>query len=170
MSVGFLRGQQLGRDDLNIFLTNASGHPINAAEISYAIYDFTTRQEVLVGSPQDPVEPNDRGILREHHHPARCQPGGLPDSVVHEVVGGPSNSRPGVQRPGSRNSDAHVLHSCPVGLDSAPSILLRDQNPDKFYKFRPRRTKRPSTSSAGSSGTSGRTRSLRSTWTSPLGW
>lgn len=52
MGVGLLRGQQLGREDLNLFLTNASGHPVNAAEISYAIYDFTTGLEVLVGSNQ----------------------------------------------------------------------------------------------------------------------
>ena len=57
MGTSFLRGQQLGRSDLNIFLTNSSGHPVNAAEINYAIYDFTTGQEVLVG-PQRRIPVN----------------------------------------------------------------------------------------------------------------
>jgi hypothetical protein len=47
----FYRGQQLGRNDLNIYLVNAANTPVNAAEISYALYDFTTGQEVLVGIP-----------------------------------------------------------------------------------------------------------------------
>jgi len=45
----FYRGQQLGRNDLNLFLTNASDHPTQAAEIWYALYDFTTGFECLVG-------------------------------------------------------------------------------------------------------------------------
>jgi hypothetical protein len=57
MGVSFLRGQQLGRSDLNIFLTNASGHPTNAAEITYSLYDYTTGMEVLVG-PQRRVPAN----------------------------------------------------------------------------------------------------------------
>jgi len=52
MAVAFNRGQQLGREDLNIFMENASGLPMNPAEITYALYDFTTGQEVLVGPPR----------------------------------------------------------------------------------------------------------------------
>jgi len=51
MAVAFFRGQQLGKHDLNLFLTSASGTPINAAEISYSIVDFTTGQEVVVYRP-----------------------------------------------------------------------------------------------------------------------
>ena len=58
MSVTFYRGQQLGREDLTIFFDGANGTPKNAAEISYALYDFTTGQEALLGSnrrvPQNP--------------------------------------------------------------------------------------------------------------------
>ncbi|MFA6358827.1 MAG: hypothetical protein WCY09_09255, partial [Candidatus Omnitrophota bacterium] len=57
MGTLFYRGQQLGRNDLNLFLTNASGHPINAAEISYALYDNTTGLEVLIG-PQRRIPVN----------------------------------------------------------------------------------------------------------------
>lgn len=52
MGTAFYRGQQLGREDLNIFLESAQGHPIDAAEITYALYDFTTGQEVLLGVPR----------------------------------------------------------------------------------------------------------------------
>lgn len=51
MPVSFFRGQQLGREDLNIFLENANNTPVNAAEISYALFDFTTGMEVLLGPP-----------------------------------------------------------------------------------------------------------------------
>ena len=55
----FFRGQQLGRGDLNIFLASASGTPTNASDISYALYDFTTGQEVLLGPPRrHPVCPS----------------------------------------------------------------------------------------------------------------
>jgi len=58
VSVTFYRGQQLGHNDLTIFFTNANGVPANAAQISYALYDFTTGQEALLGSnqraPQNP--------------------------------------------------------------------------------------------------------------------
>lgn len=59
MSTNFYRGQQLGRNDLNIYLVNAVNTPVNAAEISYALYDFTTGQEVLVGVPmRTPANPS----------------------------------------------------------------------------------------------------------------
>ncbi len=57
--VAYYRGQQLGREDLNIFLDNASGNPTNVAEISYAIYDVTTGLEALVGPPRrTPANPS----------------------------------------------------------------------------------------------------------------
>ena len=52
MSVIFNRGQQLGREGLNIFLDNASGVPTNVQEITYALFDFTTGLEVLLGPPR----------------------------------------------------------------------------------------------------------------------
>lgn len=58
MSVAFYRGQQLGRDDLNIYL-DADGVPIDAAEVSYAIVDVTTGMEVVVGPTQrTPAHPS----------------------------------------------------------------------------------------------------------------
>ena len=59
MGVSYQRGQQIGRDDLHIFVESANGLPMNPAEISYAIYDFTTGQETLVGPPRrGPANPS----------------------------------------------------------------------------------------------------------------
>lgn len=52
MSVAFFRGQQLGEDDLHIFVTNQSGVPTDPLEITYALYDFGTGQEILLGVPR----------------------------------------------------------------------------------------------------------------------
>jgi hypothetical protein len=59
MSTAFYKGQQLGREDLNIFLVSSSDVPVNAAEISYALYDYTTGMEVLLGpAKRTPVNPS----------------------------------------------------------------------------------------------------------------
>ena len=51
MSTNFEQGQTLGRGDLDVFLTDASGNPTNAYEISYAVYfvDPSTGAETLIG-------------------------------------------------------------------------------------------------------------------------
>ena len=140
MSVSFLRGQQLGRKDLNIFLTNSSGHPVNAAEISFAIYDFTTGQEVLVG-PQRRI-------------PVNCSVGEYFVSIVvpldanigdyrirwamREMVGGPLQSV--VQEFSVQDREVSPL-SCftqhQVQLIYNLRTMLRDANPDRNYHFRP---------------------------------
>jgi hypothetical protein len=141
MSVTFFRGQQLGRNDLSIFLDGANGSPQNAAEITYALYDFTTGAEVLLGSnlrvPQNPsvgeyfasiVIPLDanlgtyriRWTLREYL-------GGPVQQVVQEfaVI--------------DRAAPALVTTFTTVEADLIRRlrILTRDNNPDRNYHFRP---------------------------------
>lgn len=62
MAVAFQPGDVLGREDLNIFLTNNQGNPTNAAEISYAIYYVDPgppESEVLIGDPaRVPMNPS----------------------------------------------------------------------------------------------------------------
>jgi hypothetical protein len=59
VAVSFFRGQQLGKGDLNIFLDGSNGTPVNAAEISYALFDFTTGREALLGPPRrQPANPS----------------------------------------------------------------------------------------------------------------
>lgn len=140
MAVCFFRGQQLGREDLNIFLENSNGTPVNAAEISYALYDFTTGFEVLLGSPQ--------------RAPANPAVGEYYASVVvpldanigcyrvrwsfRETVNGPIQQvvqefevidKATVQSP--------IFTDCEADMIRKLRVLLRDNKPDRNYHFRP---------------------------------
>lgn len=54
----FSRGAILERDDLSINLVDSNGSPVDAYEISFALYDVTTGQEVQIGpSERDPAHP-----------------------------------------------------------------------------------------------------------------
>lgn len=60
MGVVFTTGQTLGRGDLDVFLSNASGNAVNAYAITYAIFfvDPDTEVEVLIGpAARTPVNP-----------------------------------------------------------------------------------------------------------------
>lgn len=61
MAVAFFKGQQIGPEDINILLENDSGTPASAAEIYYALYDFTTGREVLLGAPRRAPANPERG-------------------------------------------------------------------------------------------------------------
>lgn len=140
MSVGFLRGQQLGRDDLNIFTTSPSGNPTNASDISYAIYDFTTDMEVLVGSAKrPPVNPSVGEYFASLIIPLDCNMGDYRIRwTMRESVGGPIQT---VVQEFNVQDRTIALSACysPIESDLIRRLrmLLRDQNPDKFYKFRP---------------------------------
>jgi len=140
MSVAFHRGQQLGHEDLSIFLDNSAGHPSNAAEIYYALYDFTTGAEVLLGPPR--------------RTPANYTVGCYYASVIipldaligdyhirwtfREVIGGPVHQ---VVQEFEVIDKATTLTSvytcCEADMMRRLRILLRDNNPDRNYHFRP---------------------------------
>jgi len=150
MGVTFYRGQQLGRADLNIFLVNSSNTPVNAAEISYGLYDFTTGQEVLVGVPKrEPANPSvgeyyasivvpldaNLGDYRIRWN-FRELVGGPPQQVVQEfsVVdkAGLSSASASLITGGALEATVQELN-----LMGRLRILLRDNNPDRNYHFRP---------------------------------
>jgi len=64
MPVAFNTGQELGRNDLHLFLVNEYGVPINAAKVTYAIYYVDKSMgepgvEVLIGAAErTPVNPS----------------------------------------------------------------------------------------------------------------
>lgn len=143
MAVAYNQGQVLGRGDLDIFLTNASGNPSNAYEISYAIYcvDPTTCDEVLIGaSGRIPGNPAVGEYFAALQVPANATVGtyhirwtfrefaGAPlQQVVQEfaVVG------QAVQTTGT------TLSQCESSLIRKLRFMLRDTNPDRNYHFRP---------------------------------
>jgi hypothetical protein len=140
MGVSFLRGQQLGRKDLNIFLTNASGHPTNAAEISYSLYDFTTGMEALLGqSRRTPANPSVGEYYASLLIPLDANIGAYRIRwTMREIVGGPLQTV--VQEFDVRDRETSTPTSfTPIQEDLVRRlrILTRDFDPDKHYKFRP---------------------------------
>lgn len=140
MGTSFLRGQQLGRSDLNIFLTNSSGHPVNAAEISYAIYDNTTNQEVLVGPLRRiPVNASIGEYFVSLIIPLDANLGDYRVRwSMREMVGGPLQS---VVQPFTVQDREVAMPSYfstyQLELIRSLRTALRDNNPDRNYKFRP---------------------------------
>ena len=140
MGVSFLRGQQLGRSDLNIFLVNASGNPTNASEITYALYDNTTGMEVLVGD--------------QRRLPANSAVGEYYASIIvpldanvgnyrirwtfREIVGGPLQTvLQEFELRDRETKNPSIFTPIEADLIRRLRILLRDQNPDRNYRFRP---------------------------------
>lgn len=140
-ATAFYRGQQLGRNDLNIFLEASDGTPEDAAEIFFGIYDFTLRSEVPVGSETKiPIHPS-RGeyyaslvipldanigeyrvrwsFRKTIGGPIRQVVMGF--SVIDKVTGDISSSFSQIER----------------DLGRRLRILVRDNNPDRNYRWRP---------------------------------
>lgn len=142
MSVNFYRGQQLGRDDLNIFLVNKSGTPVNAAEISYGLFDFTTGAEVLLGPPQrNPANPSVGEYYASVIIPLDANLGEYRIRwTFREFVGAPIQQV--VQEFAAidkidPNNVGPSLSNIEQDLSRRLRILLRDNNPDRNYHFRP---------------------------------
>ena len=143
MAVAFLPGTVVGRGDLDIFLANAAGNPANAADIYYAIYwvdPGPPEAEVLIGSDHRiPVNPAVGEYYASLMVPASASIGTyrirwtfkdlLPNpyqQVVQEFA---------VVSPGIVISPTY--DTIQQWYIDKLRMLLRDQNPDKFYHFRP---------------------------------
>jgi len=143
MSVSFNQGQVLGRTDLDIFLTNASGNPANAYSISYAIYcvDPTSCVEVLIGSAtRTPVNP----AVGEYYAALQVPPEATVGDyrirwTFQELATTPAQTV--VQEFGvvglSVPTTATTYSACVQGLITKLRFMLRDTNPDRDYHFRP---------------------------------
>ena len=140
MSVAFYRGQQLGEEDLNIYLDNSSGHPTNAAEISYALYDFTTGSEVLLGVPRrTPANPSVGSYYASIIIPLDANIGSYRVRwTFREYVGGPVHQVVQEFEVIDKATNLVTLYSdCETDMIRRLRILLRDNNPDRNYHFRP---------------------------------
>jgi hypothetical protein len=141
-STSFYKGQQLGRNDLNLFISNVNDTPVNAAEISYALYDFTTGSEVLVGPPaREPANPAVGEYYASLVIPLDANLGEYRVRwTFREYVGAPINSVLMGFSLVDRvvpNEMAPVLSSGELDMARRLRILLRDNNPDRNYHFRP---------------------------------
>lgn len=142
MSVTYYRGQQLGREDLTIFFTNANGVPANAAEISYALHDFTTGQEALLGSDQRiPQNPSVGEYFASLLVPLDANIGTYRIRwTFRELLGGPLQQVVQEFAILDRNSPSPTLTTytaAEADLIRRLRILTRDNNPDRNYHWRP---------------------------------
>lgn len=150
MGTTYYRGQQLGRNDLNIFLVNAANTPVNAAEISYALYDFTTGSEVLIGVPlRTPANPSVGEYYSSIVVPLDANMGEYRIRwTFREIVGGSVQQvvqefsvidKAGLSTASASMITGGALNASAIEYDlmGRLRILLRDNNPDRNYHFRP---------------------------------
>jgi len=143
MSTAFFKGQQLGRGGLDIYLSNANGTPSNAAEISYAVFDFTTGQEVLVGSLQrTPANPSVGEYFASIIIPLDANIGAYRIRwTLREMVNSPIQrvvqEFAVIDQATSAMQLQALLSANEADLIRRLRTLLRDNNPDRNYHFRP---------------------------------
>jgi len=143
MAVAFKPGQIIGRGDLDVFLQNCHGNPTNAAEITFALYFVDPgppEAEVLVGdAARIPVNP----AVGEYYASLMVPPSATlgtyrirwtfrenVNSAIQQVVQEFAVvSDVTVVSPGYTLIQSQMIYKL--------RVLLRDQNPDKFYHFRP---------------------------------
>lgn len=147
MPVCFNVGTELGRNDLSIFLVDELGVPCNAATISYAIYfvDVSMGEpgiEVLIGpAERTPVNPS----IGEYYAALLVPPGASAGDyrirwTFTKTVGGEEQvvvQEFGVTNPESQVMGQPILSTCEAGLVDKLRVMLRDNNPDRNYHFRP---------------------------------
>ncbi len=140
MSVVFLRGQQLGREDLNLYTADEAGRPKGAAEIYYTLFDFTCCEEVPVGPIRRiPANPSPGEYYASVLIPLDANLGSYRIRwYMRELVGGPLQT---VVQEFEVIDRAQAKINCFTPAQStllqSLRIMLRDNNPDKNYKFRP---------------------------------
>lgn len=145
MSVSFFKGQQLGRADLNLFITNANNTPTNAAIIYYTIYDFTTGAEVLVGPlERKPTNPSIGEYYASLIIPLDANIGTYRVRwTFQEFVGAQMQQVvmefAVIDKGGVRddNDRRHYRSEIMDDLVRRLRTLTRDGNPDRNYHFRP---------------------------------
>lgn len=145
MSVAFKQGQNLGQDDLKIAVRDTLGNLFDPASIVYSIFDYSTGVEVLYGDPNQvpastgvglfyastviPLDANiGEWVVRWN---MRQLPGGDIVQVVQrfQVVG--TNVVTEITRDTKEQLMVRRLR-----------ILLRDNNPDRNYRFSPPNTEK----------------------------
>ena len=142
MGVAFFKGQQLGRNDLNIFLVGANGTPVDAAEISYALYDLTTGLEALVGSPKrNPGHPSMGEYYASVVVPLDANLGSYRIRwTFREIIGGPVQQvvqEFAVIDKLAAGETLTALTPTTADLVRRLRIMGRDWKPDRNYHFRP---------------------------------
>lgn len=140
MGVAFRRGSTTGTNDLTISCRDGLNNPIDPYRIEYAVYDYTTGLEVLIGSPVNiPV----RISLGNFYAPVTIPADGNIGSwrirwTIQEKVTDPVYQS--VEEFAVIGDAMIASFTGNLGIDQlihSLRILLRDNNPDRNYRFRP---------------------------------
>ena len=145
MSVAYKRGQSLGPEDLKIRVTDQSGTLFDPAVIAYSIFDYTTGVEVLIGDPGQ--VPASTGVGLFYANTVLPLDANIGEWVVRwnmkQVVNGP------IIEVVQRFQVVSVEVATQVTADTNEQVmltrlrsLLRDNNPDRNYRFRPPNTEK----------------------------
>jgi hypothetical protein len=145
MSVAFHKGQTLGPDDLKISVRDTSGTLIDPSSITYSIFDITTGVEVLIGSPNQTPASTEVGMF--YVNATLPLDSNIGDWIVRWNFRETSIS-PIVQVVQEFNvvGDITVTTITEVPTEQLMvnrlRIVLRDNNPDRNYRFRPPSTEK----------------------------
>ena len=128
---------------MDIFLSNASGNPINVYQITYAVYfvDPVSQAEVLIGSnARTPVNPAVGEYYAALQVPSNAAPGDYRIRWLFRETAA-SAQEGAVQEFGvvtvTSTTTESTYSSCVQDLINKMRVLTRDNNPDKNYKFAP---------------------------------
>lgn len=140
MSVAYQPGQTLTQDDLKILIRDNIGNLVDPFYIRYSIFDYTTGVEVLIGAP-DRI-PATMGVGQYYVNTTMPLDANIGDWIVRWNFRETSGS-PTVQVVQEFNVVAADVKTDITSVDSEQlmirrlRIILRDNNPDRNYRFRP---------------------------------
>lgn len=140
MSVAYQPGQTLTKEDLKIVIRDNTGNLVDPYYIRYSMFDYTTGVEVLIGAP-DQI-PATTGVGQYFVSTTMPLDSNIGDWVVRwnfrETIGAPL-----VQVVQEFNIVAKDVKTDITSVDAEQllirrlRIILRDNNPDRNYRFRP---------------------------------
>lgn len=140
MSVAYHPGQTLTQEDLKILIRDNVGTLVDPYYIRYSIFDYTTGVEVLIGSP-DQI-PATMGVGQYYVNTTMPLDSNIGDWLVRWNFRETTTS-PLVQVVQEFNIVAAEVTTDITSIDSEQllvrrlRIILRDNNPDRNYRFRP---------------------------------
>ena len=140
MSVAYQPGQTLTKDDLKILIRDNTGNLVDPYYIRYSIFDYTTGVEVLIGAP-DQI-PATMGVGQYYVSTTMPLDSNIGDWLVRWNFRETATS-PTVQVVQEFNIVAQDVKTDITSIDSEQlmirrlRIILRDNNPDRNYRFRP---------------------------------
>jgi hypothetical protein len=140
MSVAYQPGQTLTQDDLKILIRDNIGNLVDPYYIRFSIFDYTTGVEVLIGPP-DQI-PATMGVGQYYVNSTIPLDANIGDWLVRWNFRETSGS-PTIQVIQEFNIVAKDVKTDITTVDSEQllvkrlRIILRDNNPDRNYRFRP---------------------------------